>query len=568
VAIYLRKSTDQQEQSIGRQRDAATRYAASRGYRVVAEYVDEGIAGDVFDRRPDFQKMLAAAGRGEFGVILVDEPSRLSRQNVIELIEKVIAPLRRHGVKIDTVSKGPLDYQSLAGIIMMTVHAHKSEDEVRDLSRRVLGGMVRRALAGEWFGWICPFGLRVVRQVDPATGEVLSREVVFGPDVEVWAVRFIFDAVANRGWKLRQVCRELEARGVKPPVGNGRGRNKAGGRWYHGTVRKIVLNRKYVGDLPWNDTHVGKYSAWKAGKVEQSGAVNRRRRRNDDEDVIMIPDAIPALVDRDTFARAAAALERNQGRTSPGTGASYLFTRLLVCGDCGAYLHGQPDHGRKGYICPSYKVYGSKACHRNTISEEAVQALLIDTLKDDILSPVRLDAIEADATRQLQEDQASGEADRLRKQVKDLDRDIAQGNVNLARLPEDRLLGVIAQVRQWEGERAGLLARLHELDNGADQTKAVLAEARKQLWRLRESLEGGDEEAQATVVREVVSKVEVRFDHKRAQGGRTAAGRGRVYNRPSGAVLYVRPGLGLSCLVIPNTRSGSPRTGTRSRRPR
>jgi DNA invertase Pin-like site-specific DNA recombinase len=553
VCIYLRKSTDQQEQSIPRQRDQATAYAAARGYRVVKEYADEGIAGDEFDRRTDFQKMLAAAGRGEFGVIVVDEPSRLSRQNPIDLIEKVIAPLRRHGIKLDTVSKGPLDYESLAGIIMMTVHACKSEDEVKDLSRRTLGGILQRALAGEWFGWACPYGLRVVRTIDPATGEVLAREVVFGPEEEVLAVRFIFDAVANRGLPLRRVCRELEARGVKPPVGNGRGRNKAKGQWNRGTVRKILLNRKYVGDLPWNETHEGKYSAWKAGKVEQSAAVNRRVRRNDEADVIVIPDVIPALVDRDLFARAAAALERNKGRTSPGGGDSYLFTHMLVCGDCGAYLRGEPDHGRKVYLCANYKDYGCKACTRNKVAEDAVRALLIAALKDDILSPARLDAVEAEAARRLEEERASGEADRLRRQVGTLDRHIAQGNANLALLPADRLPGVVAQVRQWEGERAGLLARLGELENGADQTRAVLAEARRQLWRLRESLEGGDEEAQATVVREVVSKVEVCFEHADTNGGKSLPGRGRPQSRPSVLRLYVRPGLGLSCLVIPGS---------------
>jgi DNA invertase Pin-like site-specific DNA recombinase len=554
VCIYLRKSTDDQEQSIPRQRDETTRYAAARRYRVVKEYADEGIAGDVFDRRPDFQKMLAAAGRGEFDVILVDEPSRLSRQNPIDLIEKVIAPLRRHGIKIDTVSKGPLDYESLAGLIMMTVHAHKSEEESRDLSRRTLGGVLQRALAGEWFGWVCPYGLRVARTIDPATGEVLSREVVFGPEEEVRAVRLIFDAVANRGWPLRRVCRELKARGVKPPAGNGRGKNKAEGLWNRGTVRNILLNRKYVGDLPWNETHVGKYSAWKAGKVEQSGAVNRRRRRNGDEDVIVIPDVITAvIIDRDTFARARAALERNQGRSSPGTGASYLFTHLLVCGDCGAYLRGQPRRGRKHYVCGRYWDYGCKACYRNTVGEDAVKALLIDALKDDILSPARLDAVEAEAARRLEEERASGEADRLRQQVGTLDRHIAQGNANLALLPADRLPGVVAQVRQWEGERAGLLARLGELENGADQTRAVLAEARKQLWRLRESLGGGDEEAQAAVVREVVSKVEACFVHERTNGRKSRTGRGRPRNRPSVLRLTVRPGLGLSCLVIPGS---------------
>jgi predicted site-specific integrase-resolvase len=113
ACAYYRKSTDEQEQSIDRQRDQVTRYATGRGYRIIADFKDEGIAGDEFDRRSDFQKMLAAAGRQEFEVIVVDEPSRLSRQNVIELIEKVITPLRRSGVRIDTAAKGPLDYDSV-----------------------------------------------------------------------------------------------------------------------------------------------------------------------------------------------------------------------------------------------------------------------------------------------------------------------------------------------------------------------------------------------------------------------------------------------------------------------
>jgi DNA invertase Pin-like site-specific DNA recombinase len=556
AVTYLRKSTDEQKQSIGRQRDQVARYAAARGYRLAREYVDEGIAGDVFDKRPAFQEMLRAAQRKEFDVILVDEPSRLSRQNPIDLIEKVVAPLRRSGVKIDTASKGPLDYESLAGIIMMTVHDHKSEDESRDLSRRVLGGMVRRAQAGAWFGWICPYGLRIVREIDPVTGKVTARQCVLGPEEEVRAVRFIFDAVANWGWSLRRVCRELEARGVKVPAGNGRGGNKRAGRWNAGTVRKMLKNRKYVGDLPWNETHAGKYSAWKAGKLEQSATVNRRSTRNGDGDVIVVPDIIPPLIDRDTFARAAAALERSQGRTSPQGGADgYLFTHMLVCGDCGAFLRGQPDHGRKGYICANYKEYGSDACSRNTVAEEVLWDAILGALKDDILSPARLDDIEAEMTRRLEEERASGEAERVKKQLDALDRDIAQGNANLARLPEDRLPGVIAQVRQWEGERAGLLARLNDLENGADEMKAVLAEARKQLWRLRDALEEGDREAQAAVVREVVSRVEVHFTHERTHGRRSRTGKGRLLSKAVKAVVYVRSGLGMSCLVISDCRS-------------
>ena len=116
-----------------------------------------------------------------------------------------------------------------------------------------------------------------------------AQKCIHGPDEEVNAVRFIFDAVANRGWSLRQVCRELEARGVKPPAGNGRGANKAGGSSNPGTVRKILTNRKYVGDLTYNVTHQGKYSFLSGGRVEAHGVINRRVSRNPDEDIVVVP---------------------------------------------------------------------------------------------------------------------------------------------------------------------------------------------------------------------------------------------------------------------------------------
>jgi hypothetical protein len=509
--------------------------------------------------------MLRDAQAGKFNVLVVDEPSRLSRQNVIDLVEKVIAPLRRAKVRIDTVSKGELDYESLPGIIMITVHAHKSAEEVNDLSRRTLGGMVEKARAGQYFGWICPYGLRVIREMDPATGKVLSRRCVFGPEEEVRTVRFIFDAMANRGWSLRRIRHELETRKVKPPVGNGRGRNKAGGHWSVGTVRKILRNRKYVGDMPWNETHQGKYWAWRDGKVEPSTGGKHPIQQNDKEDQIVAavtPDVLPPLIDRDLFTRAQAALARQRKRTSPNAEENpYLFPHMVVCGDCGSYLRGQPLRAGKGYLCSLYKEYGPKACQRNTVTEAQLWTAVLGKLRDEILSSQRLDAIEAEMERRLKAEQRSGEAERLRKKIASLDRDLAQGNANMARLPEDLLPGVIAQVRAWGKERDGFMARLDDLENGAGQLKAVLAECRRQLWRLRESLDGEDTELQVAVVREMVSKIEVRFRHEKTPGKWSPTGKGRLLNIPVSAVVYVRPGLGvaeLSCLFTSPAGSAGP----------
>lgn len=559
AALYLRMSTEKQEDSIDRQRSGLLPYAKARGYRLVGEYVDEGVAGDELGKRSGFQQLLRDAAARRFDVILVDEPSRLSRQTPVQLIGKVIMPLQDANVGVDTVSKGPLDYESLAGLIMTAVHSHKAEDEVRDLSRRVLGGMAGRAREGAYFGWVAPYGLRVLRDIDPATGKVLARRCVFGPEEEVRAVRFVFDAVANRGWSLRRVCRELGARGVKPPAGNGWGKNKARGLWGPRTVRKLLANRKYVGDLPWNEMHRGKYSYLAGGAVGKHGRKNTRYSRNAAADVIVVEGhpGVPALIDRDTFARAQAALARARKSTSPvaeGAGR-YLFTRLLVCGDCGAFLRGKPHRGHRAYLCASYKEYGTAACYRNCVPESVVWAAVLGALRDEILSPARLDAVEAEMERRLEEERAGGEADRLRARLAALAKDIDQGNANLARLPADLLAGVVAKVREWGEERDRLQGRLRELEGDAGQGKAVLAEARKQLWRLREALEGDDLEAQAVVVREVVSKIEVRFEREQTQGKWGAAGKGRVFSKPASLVLHVRPGLGLSCLVTTAGRS-------------
>src|SRR5262249_29184735 len=145
---------------------------------------------------------------------------------------------------------------------------------------------------------------------------------------------------------------------------------------------------------------------------------------------------------------------------------------------------------------------------------------------------------------------------------------IAQGNRNLTCLPEDRLPGVVATLRALEGEKAGLETRLKELETGTSQQQALLDEARRHLWRLRESLETSDLEGQRAVGREVVSKVEVRFEHFQTDGKRSRKGKGgKLISRATCAVVYVRDQIGLSCLCDLSGRAAARWADTdRSRR--
>src|SRR4051794_19551360 len=89
AAAYYRMSTPKQKDSIERQQSQVRPYVGKSDqngtphYVLVQEYADLAIAGDVFERRPDFQRLLKDAKAGLFSVIVVDEWSRLSRQEPV-----------------------------------------------------------------------------------------------------------------------------------------------------------------------------------------------------------------------------------------------------------------------------------------------------------------------------------------------------------------------------------------------------------------------------------------------------------------------------------------------------
>lgn len=93
AAIYCRLSkedegkTGPESESIQNQRSMLLRYAAEHGYTVQEVYIDEDYSGA--DRsRPAFNRMLAAAERREFDVILAKTQSRFTRD--MELVEKYL----------------------------------------------------------------------------------------------------------------------------------------------------------------------------------------------------------------------------------------------------------------------------------------------------------------------------------------------------------------------------------------------------------------------------------------------------------------------------------------------
>ena len=140
VRAYLRKSTEvHQAHSLETQEKRIKEYCGLRGLNDIVCYTD--IMSGTKDDRPEFNKMLEEAQRGD--LVVVYSLSRLSRsvKTCLEVIEK----LENNGVKIASVSEA-IDTSSPMGRFQVQLLAGLAELEVSILRGRITDAM-RRLIA-------------------------------------------------------------------------------------------------------------------------------------------------------------------------------------------------------------------------------------------------------------------------------------------------------------------------------------------------------------------------------------------------------------------------------------
>src|SRR5882757_4731568 len=109
AVIYTRYSSSQQrESSTEDQARNCRKRIESEGWQLVQHFKDEAISGST-STRPGYRNLLSAAERREFDVLLIDDLSRLSRDQVES--ERVIRRLEFRGIRLVAVADG---YDSLS----------------------------------------------------------------------------------------------------------------------------------------------------------------------------------------------------------------------------------------------------------------------------------------------------------------------------------------------------------------------------------------------------------------------------------------------------------------------
>jgi hypothetical protein len=197
--------------------------------------------------------------------------------------------------------------------------------------------------------------------------------------------------------------------------------------------------------------------------------------------------------------------------------------------------------------------------------------LLIRALRRDYLNPDKLAELEAEMHRQLTVARESGEAETIGRRLAEIEKDIEQAKVNMARARSQDALDDIAQtVAEWKKERTQLSARLEEIEKGDQQIGEVIEEARKQLWHLVEALDSADPSLVRATLQEVVSKVELHFSaHPAGKLTRSQFERGIIYVRPGVELTILGTSLDRKRRRAARSGGASPSwSGSRSWRPR
>ena len=323
--LYVRQSTLRQvlENTESTKRQYALRERAmALGWpvdRVVVIDSDLGTSGADSDRE-GFQRLVAAVGLGEVGVVLGLEVSRLARSSSDwhRLLE--ICALTDTLILDEDGIYNPAQFNDR---LLLGLKGTMSEAELHVLRARLIGGQLAKASRGE-LEMRLPVGL-----VNDAAGHV-----VLDPDLSVQgAVRTFFDTFARTGSATATV-RGFREQGLLFPRRLTTGAHKGEVAWgplHHSRALRVLKNPRYTGTFVYGRTQSRKLP----------GGKELRRQLPREQWHTVILGAHPGYISWANYEENLACLHDNaqangaERRKSPPREGPALLQGLIVCGRCG-----------------------------------------------------------------------------------------------------------------------------------------------------------------------------------------------------------------------------------------
>ena len=354
VAAYARVSSDKDAafHSLEAQTEYYQNFVAARpDWELVSIYSDNGISGTTI-HRPEFQRMLQDCREGKIDLIITKSVTRFARNTIILL--ETIRELKKLGVDC-YFEKEDMHSISPDGELLLTLLAMYAEEEARSASENQKWRIQKLYDQGKPAGGHT-FGYRLGNE----------RFEVVPEEAEI--VKEIFRLYLS-GMGYSKIARTLIEQNIPA---------RFGGTWSNASVRDILLNEKYAGDLLLQKTFSEDFRTKK--KRINTGELRK----------VYVKNSHEAIIDRQTFeavqqeiARRSARQREIMAHRNPNHDNSQkLFSGLIVCSCCGAaYVRKYTNiknSDRPIWFCGQYTKYGKSVCH----SQQIPETILIEKVKE------------------------------------------------------------------------------------------------------------------------------------------------------------------------------------------
>jgi len=148
AAIYARVSTT--GQTVSNQLNELRKVAERHGWEIVHEYKDRGVSGAKGrDKRPQFDRMLKAANRREFDIIMSWSVDRLGRS--LQHLVEFLGDIQHKGVDL-YLDQQNIDTSTPSGKAMFQMVGVFAEFERSMIQERVKAGLARARKEGKRLG--------------------------------------------------------------------------------------------------------------------------------------------------------------------------------------------------------------------------------------------------------------------------------------------------------------------------------------------------------------------------------------------------------------------------------
>ncbi len=294
-------------------------------------YADMGISGTDTSKRGEFLRMLADCEEGKIDIILTKSISRFAR-NTVDLLETV-RHLKDLGIEV-RFEKEHTHSLSEDGELMLTLLASFAQEESRSISENVKWGVRKRFQSGE-------IGAANKHILGYRYDDELRKYVIIPEEAE--SVRWMFQMYID-GVSLREIAGSMNRAGIRTTLGND---------FQEASVRQLIFNEVYVGDI-------------RRQKCYMADPITKTKVKNCGElPQYYMADCHEAIIDRETYAKVQAEMERRAGLVNP----TYPFTGKIKCGICGqSFTRRKGTTKGKEYVswfCRAKKEVGMTCTSRN-----------------------------------------------------------------------------------------------------------------------------------------------------------------------------------------------------------